>query len=293
MLNEIKCKLKEIYYYPFWKPISNPVLFCIYKLLIWFLSSIERIVFFREFRRTLDFIERTKLDIKDSEVLVLANGPSVKDLDLKKLNRNNKLFKITLNSFTASVPSTEFKSDLIVFCDPASLKDEKFKHTFESAYELNVPIIMPINMKKYLPEFRDNIYFISALNDVCSSNVDKLIRPLGYYSMTAFYALSISKNISTNNILICGYDNSYFKSFNVDSYSRASVHHHHFYAEEDTEVGVLELRKGKSSSFHFYDFYQHFRFLEKICDDDRIVNVAKETYLANVPRDLSREIYNK
>ncbi|MGY5710103.1 6-hydroxymethylpterin diphosphokinase MptE-like protein [Vibrio cincinnatiensis] len=272
----------------------SPYLIITYKAMLFFLQIAENVVYWKEFNKTKAFLKNLSDENKSKNFFVFANGPSLKDINFKKVNDNKYFFKIVVNSFVSKVRLEEFSPDMVVFADSVTLQSDRISDLRKSL-SLNVPIIMPIYMRKHVIKLKiksDNIYYVSGLNNLYSRNFSNPMKALGFYSMTAFYALVIAKLVSSNKVYFAGFDNSYFKTFNVTKNAEARLAHEHFYQETDTVASEHPLRKGKNSSLYFYDFYAHFRFLEMICNTEKISNVAKVTYLANVNIDNSLDIYN-
>lgn len=134
------------------------------------------------------------------------------------------------------------------------------------------------------------MYGYCSLCDLDSKSTSNIVRPAGYYGVTAFFAISLAKMIGYENIYICGFDNSYFKDFSVSPDGELFVHHKHYYEKNSLNTRVPSLYK-ETSQF-FFDVYRHFLYIEKISKGSRqIKNIALESYLSCVPRDFTLDVY--
>jgi len=237
-------------------------------------------------------------------VFVFANGPSVSDLDLtkvKKLRDSGEFDLITVNSFASNAISKfEILPTVSVFADPVyyrSCDDPLFSQSFQkdidAMNEHGVPAMVPYRYYK-MSRFNESIPY-SGVRNVFRKNVSDVTKPFGFFNLTAFHALSLAIDLEYENIYICGYDNSYFKSYEVDEDGEQYFADKHFYDKGVQTRRHLPAEDYGPTSRIFYDTYRHFKYLEKISKHGKknvkIYNVAKTTYTCAFPRRFDLDIY--
>lgn len=276
---------------------------CAYKLLL-VLKSLAYTTMYGKYKKTtVDRLEELK-GKKSKNVFIFANGPSVNDLDFKKIKLlidQGDWDLVTINSFASkAIDDFEIIPTLSIFADPFHyIGSEKTGLTVQAELDIKkinekeIPAFVPYQFMKH-SRFKNSIPFCSVSN-VYSKNVSDLTRPLGYYPVTAFYALSLAINLGYKNIYLCGYDNSYFLDFEVSVDNKKYFHDKHFYDLEKTEKRHISNDHFMHTSDVFLNFYRHFKYLEKInkykpagvC----IKNIAKRTYTDAFDRSFGLDVY--
>lgn len=249
------------------------------------------LTFRKELKRTRTYIEdlRREISKEDKSAFVFANGPSLSDIDLKKIAGlcEGRHDLIAVNSFL-SKSARIARPRFAVFCDNVhfSGKDDQYSRDMETCIDLDITRFVPA---KYIQGDPNSFGYCSICN-IDSPNTSDLTRPAGYYGVTAFFAISLAKMLGYERIHLCGFDNSYFKDFEVDEGGNMHIHHRHYYDDRMTETKVPCLYD-RTSNF-FFDAYRHFNFLEKICGSDpRIVNIARKSYVSTIPRFFGLDVY--
>lgn len=238
-------------------------------------------------------------------VFVFANGPSVSELDLKKVKQltdSGEFDLITVNSFASkAINQFGLTPTACVFADPVhygkageSAQAGQFREDIEAMNEHGVPALVPYRYFN-ASSFKVSIPY-SGVRNVFRKNVEDMTKPLGYFYLTAMHALSLAIDLEYENIYICGYDNSYFKSYGVNEENEKYFEDRHFYDTETSCRRYLPRETYGSSSYIFYDTYRHFKYLEKISRHRKegvsIFNLAKTTYTDAFPRSFDLDIYN-
>lgn len=249
-----------------------------------------------ELKKTKSYIEEKIKENKEKSVFLFANGPSLKDIDLGKISRLKKenYEVIALNSFVSRSAET-LKPDYVVFADKIhfGLKEaasDQYAKDMDWCIDNDVKVFLPahyahlINLPQKLP--------FNAFSEVYSKNTSDITKPLGYYPLTALYALSIAKALGYKKILIAGFDNSYFKDFEVSQSSEVIINHKHYYDAEKDNTEVIQANTPTSKVF--FDFYRQFKFIEKITGSCGLFeNVSKKTYISTIKRNHSLDIYKE
>jgi hypothetical protein len=231
-------------------------------------------------------------------VFVFANGPSLKDIDLSKIralqNQGNHDV-IALNSFL-SKSGEEIKPNYAIFADSIHFDDASKTQRPRDQYLKDIEYCRKNSITTLVPaEFYENVPLDTKLafctiGNIYNRNIDSICRPVGFYRLTALYALVLAKQLNYDRIYIAGFDNSYFKNFEVSEEGKCTLKHIHYYDKSDAITTVTPL--ANSTTEIFYDIYKHFYFIQKITKDDyRFINVAKETYISTIPIDHTLDIY--
>lgn len=236
-------------------------------------------------------------------VFVFANGPSLNDLDFVKVKAHmdtRDYDLITVNSFASKgIDQYGLKPAVAVFGDTMHYRDEDDAQFTEQAAddirainEHGVSALVPYHYFKR-SRFKESIPYCGVYN-VYRNNVDKTHKPLGFYRVTAFYALALALDVGYENVYLCGYDNSYFRTFEVDLNNEKYFDNKHFYEEKQTRLHLPTEKYGPTSHI-FYDTYRHFKYLEKINKNSRgeskLYNIAKTTFTDAFERNFGLDVY--
>ncbi|MHB8056655.1 MAG: 6-hydroxymethylpterin diphosphokinase MptE-like protein [Desulfuromonadaceae bacterium] len=260
---------------------------CMYQYLFWYLKN------YSELRVTCS----NKNIKKGKNAFVLANGPSLSLLDFEKIKNYQSLGYelITVNSFLSKTVQQEVTPDYWVLCDDSYFDESKvhnsaynFYKDIQIANEKHIKTFVPI---KYLNRnlIHNSIYYYSA-TDIFSNNVTDIMKPLGYYSMTAFFALSIASYLGYDNIFICGYDNDYFTNI-ISQDDKIYFKDKHFYNEaEEITLRSIEKCGYKNMSDFMYNSFLQFYFLNKF-KNSKITNLNKNSFVDTFRYDHCLDVY--
>lgn len=243
-------------------------------------------------------LERSKRNTREKRsVFVFANGPSLKDIDLAKvveLQNKGNYDVIAINSFL-SKSGKKIKPDYAVFADGIHFQSNS-RNTKINQYAEDIKYCVENNVTTLVPAEHYGSCSIGpklafcTISNIYSKNTKTICKPVGFPRLTAFYALVLAKELGYHRIYIAGFDNSYFKDFEVTGEGQSILRHVHYYDDHSTDTSVTPMIN--STVAIFYNFYRHFYFIEKITKDDtKIINVAKVTYINTIPIDLSLDIY--
>lgn len=285
--------IKKIYSQPFLNETRSVIDMLMYRSVV----NAAWLAYYLKYRsvlsRTANFInEKKKYNVKHKrKAFVFANGPSVGDIDLSKIAKlceTGEFDLIAINSYLSksadvAKPTYAVFADNIHFNNPAG----QYKADIDKCKELGVTYFAPA---KYAEGLGDAAYAYCSLCDIDSTSTSDVLRPAGYYGVTAFFALSLACMLSYEEIYICGFDNSYFLDYEVSDAGEMFVRHRHYYdnGEKDT---LIPTNYAKTSDF-FMDVYRHFKFLERIVGNSTAIhNIAKRTYLSMAPRNFGLDVY--
>lgn len=298
---KIMINLKK-YYKKYWnqEPTSASALL-LYKTTCALISVGYTTKHFRVLKRTKAALRERALmnSATRRSVFVFANGPSLRDINLGKiraLQEQGTHDVIALNSFL-SKSGRQIRPDYAIFADRGHFENKEKDSELENQYLSDIQYCRENNVTTLVPaEFcrstnLDTKLAFCTIGNIYGNNTGTICKPVGFYRLTALYALVLAKELGYQNIYIAGFDNSYFKDFEVTKNGECLLRHIHYYDDNITNTTVRPLAQSTTSVF--YDFYKHFYFIEKVTrGDTRIFNVAKTTYLSSIPIDLSLDIYN-
>lgn len=234
---------------------------------------------------------------RKEKAFVFANGPSLGDIDFRKVKRYqaDTYDVITINSFSSKAIDTHgIVPDFCVFGDPFHFKDdgEICSQALEDITEINdreIVSFVPMHLFSKT-RFFNSVPFCSASNPY-TKNLSDVFKPLGYYPITAFYALSIAISLGYKEIRVCGFDNSYFLDFSVDANGEKCFVDRHFY-DRVPEKRYIDVSWFPKSSHVFLNFSRHFKYLESIGKSSiPIKNMAKTTYTDAFDRCFDLDTY--
>lgn len=209
---------------------------------------------------SLKVLKGLKNSKEDLEVLLIANGPSAKALDVSKvttLQENRTLEVFVMNNFFQSELAAQLKPDAYILSDP------------QHNWLRNQPLGMAV--RKYLQDCAKTLVFIPRhwtgnCQDKCpnlvhyedlslesiSRNISPL-RPRGYPSLTALKALAVAIYLGYRRVHVIGLDNNLFLGLKVDSQNRLFQGAHHMRGA--ATVGTTDITKfyPNGTSDYFFD----------------------------------------
>ena len=187
-------------------------------------------------------LKKIKNTKKNKKAFVFANGPSISKLDPFKIKsyQESGFDVFAGNSYINSsfgnivIPNFYIFSDNVHFeKKTVSKSNDKYKKDVIKVIDLRIPIFIPHRSCKGLTW--PNILVFNDSFDIFSNNVVDMTKPKGYVSLTLYKALSAACYMGYETIYISGFDNDYFKKFEVDEDNNFFVPDEHFYSKENKE----------------------------------------------------------
>lgn len=285
---------KKFYNYC-WLHESSSAFFLLFQKITLGLGGVIYTLYFRRnLIKTRRLLAEKRIENKGKKVFVFANGPSLGAIDLEKIKRlqTQGHSLIAINSFVSKSASI-IRPDYVVFADKLHFG---LKASESTQYAEDVSWCIQNGVKIFLPAHYAHLlrggdsYSFNGFVNIFSGNVTDISKPLGYYPLTGLYALSLAVNLGFSEIYMAGFDNSYFKEFEVTDGSALLLKHTHYYDEKGGDTVVK--KEWMPTSKLFFDFYRHFGFIEKITASfPGFINVSRVTYLLSVRRRLDLDIY--
>ncbi len=177
---------------------------------------------------------------QSSEILVIANGPTVLTLDTTRLVRFKSQggFIAVMNGFVYSTISHQLIPDFYFLMDPTTWSEESspgFRKKLADYIEANpdVTIVQPLNLPRIIPEHK-KFLFVSPF---CVSGLVKSTNPFtawGLASSTALVSLGCVKFMGFRRIYFAGLDGDSYRGFKIDDFNQLyfGPDSHRFYQSE-------------------------------------------------------------
>lgn len=247
-------------------------------------------------KKLAEIAHRNKEEYRSA--FVFANGPSLKDLSFEKIAKLQKQKThdvIAMNSFL-SKSGNILKPNYAIFADAIHFQPHERTRGLNDQYLNDLEFCRANGITTLVPaEYYESVDIVRkiafcTIANINSRNVNSIFKPVGFYRLTALYALTLAKQLGYHQIYIAGFDNNYFEDFSVSADGRCILQHIHYYDDDMTNTTVVPL--GSSTMEVFYDIYKHFHFIDKIAGgDSRFFNIAKKTYLNTIPLNHTLDVY--
>jgi len=200
--------------------------------------------------------KKLKNSFKNKSAFVLANGPSLKKINLaaiKKRQEDHGDKVICINSFINKL-SSKLIPDFYVVTDPVYFGLDQDNHNEITLKEVqnDLKLIEKYKIPTFIPvKFKDNIniktkfyYFNDVEQRRFNSNVIDITKPRSYLSMTAYKSLSIACYLGFKEIYIAGFDNDYFKTIEVDKENRVYYSEEHYVNQGSSGKRLFSTSEG-------------------------------------------------
>lgn len=289
------------YYKRYWrKEPQTPLGLLAYQFLCKIIGTLYQLQHREVLRQTeRELHEKANHNLKNKRsVFVFANGPSLKDIDLEKISQLQKMGThdvIAVNSFI-SRSGQHLKPNYALFADGIHFGINTEESKLCAQYKKDISFCNENKIITFIPaEFFKNSNINNKLAfctiaSIYGKNTSNICKPVGFYRLTALFALTLAKQLKYENIYICGFDNSYFKDFEITKTGDCTLHHHHYYDKPTDNVAVTPI--ANSTTEIFFDIYRHFSYIEKITKEShQYSNIAKTTYLSCIKIDNGLDIY--
>ena len=243
-----------------------------------------RFNFMEEFKLLVK-TKQIKESMKGKNAFVFGNGPSFDKLDYNKVKNYQKQgFKIIcVNSFISAFEKHGIIPDFYVLSDPGyfvhnniseALKDRVMKdiHFIE---KYKIPLFIPLQYAKQIDIDVETYCFNDCEILWKNRNVNNILKPRSYLSMTAYKALAIAGFLGFNTIYISGFDNDYIQTTSVDIDNNIYFDDRHFDSNEKKKVREYDKKIVPNMAHLLYSHSFLFSDLYKF--DDNIINLDPDS----------------
>jgi hypothetical protein len=234
-------------------PRRSPLLISIYNLreLTVFLMDRSDAKFFKSATRALKDSKR------DSEALILGNGPSLVKLNSTRVSSDNPDIWV-VNDFYKFRDASNLGVSYYVLSDAAyflGLPDKenaKLKPVLDYVKDKNATLILPHWAKNLLSKEITSIkvrFFDDRELSAWSKNTNP-VNPRGYLGLTLYKALGFALYLGYKKIFVLGMDNTEFLGYGSDEANRLLLLSNHAYQNEDNAYDLSGIYlDGMASAF--------------------------------------------
>ncbi len=185
---------------------------------------------------------KIKGNYQSSEVLVIANGPTVLTLETAKLLhfKNQGGCIAVMNGYVYSTISEHLVPDFYFLMDPTTWSEKSspgFREKLTSYIESNpsVTIVQPLNLPRIISE-HEKYLFVSPF---CVSGLVKSTNPFtawGLASSTALVSLGCVKFMGFRRIYFAGLDGDSYRGFQINDFNQLyfGPDSHRFYQNDQS-----------------------------------------------------------
>jgi hypothetical protein len=217
--------------------------------------------------------------------LVIANGPSARNLDLGYVaaQRATGLDVICINYFPLSEASQVLTPDYLVLSDPymrpSQHADSRNHALWTEICRHNYKVVVPTSWYPEMAAQQNLSGRVVYFNDIGLEGWTRNISPLrarGYLPLTAYKALAFADFMGFDKIFIIGFDNSMFKTIHVTDDNRLVQFANHFFAQGGVEKDITHHFPNGIADY-FYDVSLCFATLSRCFRSDKIFNLDPES----------------
>jgi hypothetical protein len=236
---------------------------------------------------------------KDKPVLIMGNGPSLKEIDVECFKKNClvccvNFFPCQSEQFGLLKPEYYCAIDPTFFADESSLNKATLKRRndlMETFQKVNWPLkIITLQGKKFPVDNQYISYEYLSGNGLCAEYAKKYIHFL-YRNNLAVCGLQNVMIAALNYfvlkkfdlVYLAGLDMSEFRSFSIDKRNHILAEYQHFYGNE--YVDVTEERQ-KTGEFYkrmkaYTKMFEQFYFLKEFADKQgtTVYNLTVNSYV--------------
>lgn len=272
------------------------------RIILFWLNTVARNWYYRlrVVSRQYGRLQQTR-QLKQSKVnkqaIVLANGPSVGQLDpnkIARLQQEHGFDVFAVNSYISSPLADVVVPDYYLLSDPAFFHPEQHTHLTERL-QRDITLLTQKDIICFVPlEHYDRAPFKRKYGFYDRGNLFlnkiTITGPRCYVSMTAYKALAAACYMGYSQIYICGFDNDYFLNLIVDEHNDMYYIDRHFY-DKSGDQGT-KVRDAHASSVGELLYSHHFLFkdLEKF-KNYPIINLSQRGLVDCFPKQHSLDIY--
>ena len=272
------------------------------RIILFWLDTVARNWYYRlkVVSRQYGRLQQTR-KLKGSKVgkqaIVLANGPSVGQLDPHKINRLKQeggFDVFAVNSYISSPLADVVVPDYYLLSDPAFFSPEKHTHLTERLKK-DIDLLTQKDITCFVPlEHYDTAPFKHKYGFYDRGNLFlnkiTIIGPRCYVSMTAYKALAAACYMGYSQIYICGFDNDYFLNLVVDENNDMYYIDRHFYDKSGGQPSKVRDANAKSVGELLYFHHFLFKDLEKFSDYP-IINLNQQGLVDCFSKHHTLDIY--
>jgi hypothetical protein len=225
--------------------------------------------------------------------LIVANGPSAKSVNWTVVDRerqNGNCFLFLINHSLNDPKVLERGADFLVLSDPGSHPQSTDPRTVDLWANIltisELRLITPVSWHLSGPAMNCKMGKCLHFSDLSLESVSKSTSPLkprGYPSLTAYKALAFAKHLGFESILIAGFDNSMFRTLQVDSNNSLVQTSNHFTDGYSPPMNITKIYPNGISDY-FAELSEMFLSLRRSFKGSNIYNLGLESEVDAFPK---------
>jgi|688.fasta_scaffold290849_1 hypothetical protein len=222
---------------------------------------------------------------RDCSVIVIANGPSAKTLNLEKVKEYKLSGELEVFAINFSVLELKYEeiTDYLVLSDPGMHPKSESARALDLWEKIrkqsSIKLITPSSWHRYLADTICKTLGCLHFKDTSLEGFTRNINPTrgrGYASLTAYKALAVALFFRYQKTFVIGMDNSMFRKILVDENNRLIQDSNH-------GAGIYPVSEDFSEHFsggiydYFYALSEAFRSLKFCFGKHPVVNLGLES----------------
>jgi hypothetical protein len=225
--------------------------------------------------------------------LIVANGPSSKDVNWAVVDRerqNGNCFLFLINHSINDPKVRERGADFLVLSDPGSHPHSTDPRTIDLwANLLTIPelqLITPVSWHASDSAIKCEIGKCFHFSDLSLESIrtsTSPLKPRGYPSLTAYKALAFAKHLGFETILVAGFDNSMFRTLQVDSANSLIQTSNHFTDGYSPTINISAIYPNGIADY-FAELSEMFLSLRRSFKGTKIYNLGLQSEVDAFPK---------
>ena len=263
------------------------------KFMVLVLFGINKMLTERNSRDALLGTRKITAAFKGKTAVVVANGPSSASVNWPVVNRERQNGNCSLFLINHSLNDAEVLSrgaEFLVLSDPSShprSTDPRTTNLWANISKLpNLRLITPVSWHDSELNPSCKIGHCLHFSDLSLESVSEStcpLKPRGYPSLTAYKALAFAKHLGFETILIAGFDNSMFRTLQIDSANALIQSSNHFTEGYSPTIDVSKLYPNGIADY-FAELSEMFLSLKRSFKGTKIYNLGLRSEVDAFPK---------
>jgi hypothetical protein len=296
--------MKKIVYKNTHQEINFSILnLIIIKIIVILKYLYETLYLFLNIKISLKILRKLKNTKKDKDILLIANGPSVNRIEIKKLVKMQEVASLETLVMNWSILEMRFKElvpTYIILSDPINIptnknfRNIKLWRRIELLISRGTKVILPLNWSHKIDfEKFDKSKFIFFDDRSLYGLSNKILptHPRGYPSLTAYKALSMAKFLNYRRIYIIGYDASFFTKVKITKNNILIQGGEYFY-NRNKKIKAYDNYYKNGISEYFYDLSLQLSSIKRFYGRN-IYNLNSDSFIDTFKKISVQEFYKQ
>lgn len=252
--------------------------------------SLRTLIEIRQGRASLSELRKLKGSAEGTEILILANGPSVESVDdekVKHLQEQKKLKVLVMNNFFAMNLATKIEVDYYLLSDPFHHPLNSHPKNFQLwgylENQFSGLLVVPRSWTKSIPSNCKPIFFEDRALVGWTKNISPT-RPRGYISLTSLKALAFAAHLGFDSIQILGFDGSMFQSLQVNSENQLIQNQRHADGGATHQAVLLSEDFPNGVEDYFFDLAHTAHTLRTLFQGLPLINLNPDAFYSSIDK---------